>query len=513
MNNNFDENKEFVKRRIEPEAKSQSPRTTAELGQVRRPQGSATAQRRIPPANGPYSNKAQTRPTPPRPQSVKKPAAPTARPADRIPPKQNTSPKAKEEKRPINVGSFVKNALIFLAMLLSLLVLGVALLLSGLHVAPEKADVSYNLYYGKSDKTPSEAVVVNDVLYINLSEISDMCSFTVSGTKASLRYTASKEEFIEFTIGSVSAKINGDIVNMQGAALVRENESVWIPLSFGENYFSGIIFEKNDEKNSIRIMREILPESSDDDPKYADVTFKVKGSQTLNGVTEDPNVGEYVDLDFVNDLSEYEQYMNPENHDEYLVLVNKTNSISSEDVPENLVSIVDVRRDGRKEQMVECAEKALEAMFIELRSAGFKDVSVTSGYRSYNKQVSLFTTYLQNEMARDPSLTEAQAKEIVLTYSAFPGTSEHQTGLCCDMHNLPSADVSFANKEAYAWLKENCHKFGFIIRFPEDKTEITGYSFEPWHYRFVGRYHATRMYKLDMCLEEYIEHLQKAQEQ
>jgi D-alanyl-D-alanine carboxypeptidase len=113
-------------------------------------------------------------------------------------------------------------------------------------------------------------------------------------------------------------------------------------------------------------------------------------------------------------------------------------------------------------------------------------------------------------MKNNPSLTEAEAKEIVLTYSAFPGTSEHQTGLCCDMHNLPSAGVAFANKEAYTWLKENCHKFGFIIRFPEDKTDITGYSFEPWHYRFVGRYHATRMYNLGMCLEEYVEHLAKA---
>ena len=145
-----------------------------------------------------------------------------------------------------------------------------------------------------------------------------------------------------------------------------------------------------------------------------------------------------------------------------------------------------------------------------MKSAGYPDVSVMSGYRSYNKQVSLFSTYLQREMANNPSLTEEQAKQIVLTYSAFPGTSEHQTGLCCDMHNLPSADVSFARKEAYTWLKDNCYKFGFVIRYPEDKTEITGYSFEPWHYRFVGRYHATRMHELGMCLEEYVDLLARA---
>ena len=511
MNNNFDENKEFVKRRITPEAKKPNAVPSNNFGQVRRPQGTAGQQRKIPPANGPYSN-TQARPVAPRPQPMKKPVPPAKKAADKISQKVQSTPRVKEKKTPVSVGAFIKNALIFTSMLLALLMLGFSLILSGLHVAPEKTENSCTIYYGNSPKTPTEAVVVNDVLYVNLSEISEMCSFTVSGTKASLRYTAAKGEYIEFTIGSVSAKINGDIVNMQGAALIRENEDVWIPLNFVENYFSGILFERNEENNNLKISREILPESSDKDPIYAEVTFKVKGSQSLSGVAEDPYVGNYVELDFVNDLSEYEQYMNPENRDDYLILVNKTNHISSEDVPENLVSIVDVRRDGRKEQMVECAEKALEAMFIELRSAGFKDVSVTSGYRSYNKQVSLFSTYLQREMSNNPSLTEAQAKEIVLTYSAFPGTSEHHTGLCCDMHNLSSADVSFAKKEAYAWLKENCHKFGFVIRFPEDKTEITGYSFEPWHYRFVGRYHATRMKNLDMCLEEYVEHLKKGEE-
>ena len=199
--------------------------------------------------------------------------------------------------------------------------------------------------------------------------------------------------------------------------------------------------------------------------------------------------------------------MNPEDRDAYLILVNKTNSISSDYIPETLTPVENTRKDRAKEQMVECAEKALEALYKELYSAGYTDVTVTSAYRSYNKQVSLFNTYLQREMSRNSSLSEAEAKEIVLTYSAYPGTSEHQTGLCCDMHNLGGADVSFANKEAYTWLIENCYKFGFILRFPEDKVEITGYSFEPWHYRFVGRYHATRMHNLGMCLEEYTDYL------
>ena len=112
--------------------------------------------------------------------------------------------------------------------------------------------------------------------------------------------------------------------------------------------------------------------------------------------------------------------------------------------------------------------------------------------------------YTDNEMKKNPSLTRAQAEAITETYSARPGTSEHQTGLCCDMHNLSSADVAFAKKDAYKWLKDNAWKFGFIIRFPEDKQDITKISFEPWHYRFVGRYHAKAIYDAGLCLEEYV---------
>lgn len=393
-------------------------------------------------------------------------------------------------------------------MLALLLILGFGIILSSLYTAPQRASDTYTVIYESgNDISP---VVMNKVPYLNMSDLAETYGFTVSGSKACLRYTASKGEYVEFTVGSRSAKVNGDIVNMEGAALVRENESVWIPLAFAENYFEGLIFTRNEEKLTITLTRPESPESTPEEPKYVDITFRIKGTSSLPGIDEDPDWGDITNVEFINDLSEYEQYMNPADRDAYLILVNKTNLISAEDVPENLVSIKDVRKDGRKEQMVECAEKALEALFIELRSAGYTDVSVTSGYRSYNKQVSLFSTYLQREMANNPSLSEAQAKEIVLTYSAFPGTSEHQTGLCCDMHNLPSADVSFANKAAYTWLKENAHKFGFIIRFPEDKVDITGYSFEPWHYRFVGRYHATRIYKLGMCLEEYVEYLAKA---
>ena len=95
----------------------------------------------------------------------------------------------------------------------------------------------------------------------------------------------------------------------------------------------------------------------------------------------------------------------------------------------------------------------------------------------------------------------------MLTYSARPGTSEHQTGLCMDLivgGANPVLDESFADHACYRWLVENAHKFGFILRFPKGKETVTGYSYEPWHYRFVGVEAATEIYRRGITLEQYL---------
>ncbi len=215
--------------------------------------------------------------------------------------------------------------------------------------------------------------------------------------------------------------------------------------------------------------------------------------------------------EFKADLSKYEKYMAPTGNerDAYLILVNSENKLSSDFVPEGLTDVADTRDDGRKtQQMCLYAEKALEAFLIEARANGCKNVTVTSAYRDYEYQEKLFNTYIYNEMADDPSLSRDEAEAIVRTYSAVAGTSEHQTGLACDMHNLSSAKEEFGDTFEGEWLAENAWKFGFILRYAEDKMEITGgIIYEPWHFRYVGRYHATRMHELDMCLEEYLEYL------
>ena len=215
--------------------------------------------------------------------------------------------------------------------------------------------------------------------------------------------------------------------------------------------------------------------------------------------TQEPEA-EMPSVIFKSNLEEYEKYMDV-NDEKYLLLVNKNSTIDESFSPEKLVKVKDTHKDI---ELSETAEKALEAMFIEMRKAGFDNVFVTSAYRSYTYQTSLFNTYINQEMAS--GLSYEKAKQKVLTYSAYPGTSEHHTGLCVDLmtSSMTDLDESFADDPVYPWLLENAWKFGFILRYPKDKVDVTGYSFEPWHYRFVGRYHAYKIHEQGICLEEYL---------
>lgn len=213
---------------------------------------------------------------------------------------------------------------------------------------------------------------------------------------------------------------------------------------------------------------------------------------------------EYDDTAYATDVSQYLEYIEPRS-DEYLFLVNPTHTLAADDVPADLTDCIYTRQDGRKTQQLRLyAAKALEAFMAEGKALGKVDrVSVTSAYRSYEYQDYLFNLYCEENKDKFP--TREEVENYVLTFSTRPGTSEHQSGLCMDMHNLGSANVAFAQKPEAKWLAENCYRFGFILRYPADKTEITGITYEPWHFRYVGRYHATRMHELGLCLEEYIE--------
>lgn len=207
------------------------------------------------------------------------------------------------------------------------------------------------------------------------------------------------------------------------------------------------------------------------------------------------------------DIEPYEKALASKGKD-YLYLVNKSNPCGETYAPAELATLpVELTLYAKEVQLEATAALAAEALVLELHARGYEDIVVTSGYRSYEYQQILFNTYLGNEQKKHPDWTTRRCREEVLTYSANPGESEHQTGLCLDLisQNRVVLDESFAQNPAYGWLVENAHHFGFILRYPQGKEGITGYAYEPWHYRFVGVEAATEIYRGELTLEEYLD--------
>ena len=137
--------------------------------------------------------------------------------------------------------------------------------------------------------------------------------------------------------------------------------------------------------------------------------------------------------------------------------------------------------------------EALEDLYeTALLEQGFEIYGI-SGYRSYDRQYEIYATNLINKGTRHTNL-----------YSASPGNSEHQTGLATDINTANSSD-HFENTKEYEWLQNNAYKYGFIIRYPLGKEDITEYIYEPWHLRYVGIDLATKLYNDGnwITLEEY----------
>lgn len=227
------------------------------------------------------------------------------------------------------------------------------------------------------------------------------------------------------------------------------------------------------------------------------------------------------------DISKAEQYILTGMDGKYLLLANKKSVLGESYSPDRVVTLTCRTNGGKEVGLEERTAQALYAMLAEMAADGVTDISVTSGYRTYRYQQGLYNTYLQNESSTisedayayfgkdyiqteylnkgKTKLSQSDAEKVVLSYSAYPGTSEHQTGLCIDfVTSTAGLTVAFENTEAFRWLSQNAYRFGFILRYPKDKVDITGYSYEPWHYRFVGREAATEIYFHGQCLEEFL---------
>lgn len=188
-----------------------------------------------------------------------------------------------------------------------------------------------------------------------------------------------------------------------------------------------------------------------------------------------------------------------ENPDNILVLVNREFILSDSYKPKDLViakvgfaeNITSEEKYMRKE-----ASKALEELFSKAKQENIQ-LYLVSGFRSYNTQKQLYQT-------RAKQNGKSQADK----YVATAGNSEHQTGLAADITNKQgskgSSATDFGQTKEGKWLKNNAHKYGFIVRYPLGKERITGYSYEPWHIRYVGNKTSKSIYEKGIVLEEFI---------
>lgn len=180
-----------------------------------------------------------------------------------------------------------------------------------------------------------------------------------------------------------------------------------------------------------------------------------------------------------------------------MILVNKENPVDENFVPQDLVKLESVatNRSAEWQVMTREAADAFNKLAEDAKALGY-EILATTAYRSYNFQSYLYNSYVQRD-------GQAAAD----TYSARPGKSEHQTGLATDVTS-PSVNYdltsSFGETPEGIWLAENCYKYGFILRFPAGKEEITGYIYEPWHIRYVGQQEAKKIYASGLAFEEYI---------
>ena len=418
------------------------------------------------------------------------------------------------------------------AALLALLIGGGILI--ALHNTPDApldtGRIAY--YYGgiKVRSADAETSMEGDELYICFNDLADYLGMKESGSAAEMKFILTRkdaapassagdgtEESVTFLTGEHKVVVNGqtELLDVPNKLV---GEEVWISSSFLTDWMDNIALTLRSGGREVRISRILDEENSDPDNKinvYYPVTFRLKKNEPLAEIPEDTNVGLLMDslreatpfeLNFQTDLSEFEDYMNPQGNlrDAFLVLVNADHPLTAEDVPRDLTDVKYTSTYRNMQQLREYPTRALEALFQEMHYYGYYSMAVYSGYRSYDYQATIFEQYVQNEMASDPSRTREDAEALVLTYATRPGTSEHQTGLAVDMDTLGSFTVEFAWTTEYYWLQENAWKFGFILRFPQDKEAVTTITFEPWHYRYVGRYHAKIMHDNGLCLEEYI---------
>ena len=183
---------------------------------------------------------------------------------------------------------------------------------------------------------------------------------------------------------------------------------------------------------------------------------------------------------------------------DYTILVNKQNLLPSDYVPQELVEIHEPTGSKLDKTYINRLNVTAYKAFKEMQKAALNngyEIFVDSSYRTYEYQEKLYN-----------ALILEKGMDYARKFVATPGSSEHQTGLAVDVIFRRNGEMIEEQKEEDAeiqWLFTNAHKYGFILRYPKGKEEITGFNFEPWHFRYVGKKLAEKLFALNITLEEY----------
>lgn len=190
------------------------------------------------------------------------------------------------------------------------------------------------------------------------------------------------------------------------------------------------------------------------------------------------------------DLIPYKDTIKAKNLNTEKILVNKYYYLEEDYIPKNLKEInKQYALSGMK--LVDEAKEAFEDMAKQAKKENL-NIIVMSSYRSYSYQINLYNRYVKSD-----------GNDKADTYSGRPGHSEHQTGLAIDVYNKKENYTSFEKTKEFDWMQDHAHEYGFILRFPKGKEDETGYIYESWHYRYVGKEIAKYIKEKDISFEEY----------
>ena len=404
-----------------------------------------------------------------------------------------------------------KPTVIFVAATVLLLIavivtLSIFLYLQGRN-APSTED--FKLTLGDDDYTLKyKSAMRDDVLYLDIIQIARYAELVISGSDSTVKITCDDGTYVRFEQGEDTALVNGERAKLGGVAeIVRldaDSEGkmqCFVPYTFIEKLFSlevingtrSVYVSYSNKTNEILIHRITYKESGEALPiSFSADCFDLVADSLLK-----------------NDADGTTYTGTKDNSLSMTLLVNKNNPLGEFFTPEGLISLNDIGCPvamGREFLLEERAARALTQMLSALGEALGKNAPaiVTSAYRSYSYQKALYDKYVQNRIARGMSPKDAEAD--ASRTSAKAGESEHQSGLCVDLLERGERylSVSFEESDCFAWLSENAHKYGYILRYPKGKEDITKYDYEPWHYRFVGVDAARVIYEDKICLEEYL---------